>query len=150
MKGMAILLAMTIAGAGTGIETEIAVETETEAEVSYSDDDLWYMSHTVQAEAGYCEREMQEGVASVIMNRVNSGLFPNTVQEVILQPGQYSTASYLSTQEPTEQVIDVCIDILENGSKYPETVLYQANFVQGSGVYKSLSTSYSTMYFCYQ
>lgn len=150
MKGLAILLAMTIAGAGAGIETEIAVETETEAEVSYSDDDLWYMSHTVQAEAGYCEREMQEGVASVIMNRVNSDLFPNSVMECILQPGQYSTASYLSTQEPTEQVIDVCIDILENGSKYPETVLYQANFVQGSGVYKSLSTSYSTMYFCYQ
>lgn len=142
MKLAAVLLAVTLAGMGT-------VETETEMQ-AYTEEDLWYMSHTVQAEAGYCEREMQEGVASVIMNRVNSDLFPNSVMECILQPGQYSTASYLSTQEPTEQVIDVCIDILENGSKFPENVLYQANFPQGSGTYKTLSTSYSTMFFCFQ
>lgn len=142
MKLAAVLLAVTLAGMGT-------VETETEMQ-AYTEEDLWYMSHTVQAEAGYCEREMQEGVASVIMNRVNSDLFPDSVMECILQPGQYSTASYLSTQEPTEQVIDVCIDILENGSKFPENVLYQANFPQGSGTYKTLSTSYSTMYFCFQ
>ena len=142
MKLAAVLLAVTLAGMGT-------VETETEMQ-AYTEEDLWYMSHTVQAEAGYCEREMQEGVASVIMNRVNSDLFPDSVMECILQPGQYSTASYLSTQEPTEQVIDVCIDILENGSKFPENVLYQANFPQGSGTYKTLSTSYSTMFFCFQ
>ena len=136
---MILFLAIVLAGFGA-----------TKTEAAYSEDDLWYMSHTVQAEAGYCEREMQEGVASVIANRVASDLFPNTVQEVILQPGQYSTASYLASQEPTEQVIDVCIDILENGSKYPADVLYQANFPQGSAVYKTLSTSYSTMYFCYQ
>ena len=142
MKLAAVLLAVTLAGMGT-------VETETEMQ-SYTEEDLWYMSHTVQAEAGYCEREMQEGVASVIMNRVNSDLFPDSVMECILQPGQYATASYLSSHEPTEQVIDVCIDILENGSKFPENVLYQANFPQGSGTYKTLSTSYSTMFFCFQ
>lgn len=142
MKLAAVLLAVTLAGMGT-------VETETEMQ-SYTDEDLWYMSHTVQAEAGYCEREMQEGVASVIMNRVNSDLFPNSVMECILQPGQYATASYLSSQEPTEQVIDVCIDILENGSKFPENVLYQANYPLGSGVYKTLYTSYSVMYFSFQ
>ena len=142
MKLAAVLLAVTLAGMGT-------VETETEMQ-AYTEEDLWYMSHTVQAEAGYCEREMQEGVASVIMNRVNSDLFPDSVMECILQPGQYATASYLSSQEPTEQVIDVCIDILENGSKFPENVLYQANFPQGSGTYKTLSTSYSTMFFCFQ
>ena len=139
MNPMILFLAIVLAGFGA-----------TKTEAAYTEDDLWYMSHTVQAEAGYCEREMQEGVASVIANRVASDLFPNTVQEVILQPGQYSTASYLASQEPTEQVIDVCIDILENGSKYPADVLYQANFPQGSGIYKTLSTSYSVMYFCYQ
>ena len=141
MKLAAVLLAVTLAGMGTA-------ETETEMQ-AYTEEDLWYMSHTVQAEAGYCEREMQEGVASVIMNRVNSDLFPDSVMECILQPGQYSTASYLSTQEPTEQVIDVCIDILENGSKFPPEVVWQANFPQGNGIYQTLSTSYSTMYFCY-
>lgn len=148
MKGMAILLALSLAGAGT-IETETETY-ETETEASYTEEDLWYLSRVIQAESGYCEREMQEGVGSVVINRKNSDLFPNTIPEVIQQPGQYSTLGWLSSQEPTEQVIEVAVDLLENGSKFPANVLYQANFVQGSGVYKTLSTSYSTMYFCYQ
>ena len=48
-----------------------------------------------------------------------------------------------------DEVIDVAIDLLENGSKFPVEVVWQANFVQGKGIYKTLSTSYSTMYFCY-
>jgi hypothetical protein len=136
-----MLLAATLAGAGT-------IETETER--SYSDEDIWYLSRVIQAESGYCQREMMEGVGSVVLNRVESDLFPNTVREVIEQPGQYSTLSWLSSQAPTDEVMEVTVDLLENGSKYPEDVLYQANFVQGSGVYKTLSTSYSTMYFCYQ
>lgn len=141
MKIPIMLLAATLAGAGT-------IETETER--FYSDEDVWYLSRVIQAESGYCQREMMEGVGSVVLNRVESDLFPNTVKEVIEQPGQYSTLSWLSSQVPTDEVMDVTISLLENGSIYPEDVLYQANFVQGSGVYKTLSTSYSTMYFCYQ
>lgn len=142
MKLALILLAATLAGAGT-------VETETEIQ-TYSDDDVWYLSRVIQAESGYCQREMMEGVGSVVINRKNSDLFPNTIREVIEQPGQYSTLSWLSSQVPTDEVMEVTYDLLENGSKFPENVLYQANFRQGSGVYKTLSTSYSTMYFCFQ
>lgn len=123
---------------------------ETETEASYTDEDVWYLSRVIQAESGYCEKEMQEGVGSVVINRRDSELFPNTIPEVIQQPGQYSTLSWLESQEPTKQVMEVTIDLLENGSKYPADVLYQANFPQGSGIYKTLSTSYSTMYFCFQ
>ena len=123
---------------------------ETETEASYTDEDVWYLSRVIQAESGYCEKEMQEGVGSVVINRRDSELFPNTIPEVIQQPGQYSTLSWLESQEPTKQVMEVTIDLLENGSKYPADVLYQANFPQGSGVYKTLSTNYSTMYFCFQ
>ena len=112
------------------------------------DNDLWYLSHVIQAEAGYCSTEMMEGVGSVVLNRVEDDRFPNTIPEVIEQPGQYSTASYLASQEPTEEVLRVAKDLLKNGSKLPGDVIYQANFSQGTGTYKTLSTSYSTMYFC--
>ena len=147
MKLAMVILAATLAGAGT-VETE--TEIETEAEVTYSDDDVWYLSRVIQAESGYCQREMMEGVGSVVVNRKNSDLFPNSIREVVEQPGQYSTLSWLSSQVPTDEVMEVTYDLLENGSKFPENVLYQANFRQGSGVYKTLSTSYSTMYFCFQ
>ena len=112
------------------------------------DNDLWYLSRVIQAESGYCSQEMQEGVGSVVLNRVASDRFPNTIPEVVEQPGQYSTAAYLASQEPTQEAINVAVDLLENGSKFPEDVVWQANFVQGSYIYKSLSTSYSVMYFC--
>ena len=141
MRLAAILLAVTLAGAGT-------IETETEMQ-SYSDDDLWYLSRVIQAESGYCSKEMMEGVGSVVLNRVADDRFPGTIREVIEQPGQYSTLSWLSSQVPTEDCMEVTIDLLENGSKFPPEVIYQANYPLGTSIYKTLSTSYSTMYFCY-
>lgn len=135
-----IILAATLAGAGI----------ETESECTYTDEDVWYLSRVIQAESGYCQTEMMEGVGSVVLNRVESDLFPDSIREVIEQPGQYSTLSWLSQQTPTDEVMEVTYDLLDNGSKYPDDVIYQANFVQGSGIYKTLSTSYSTMYFCYK
>ena len=135
-----IILAATLAGAGI----------ETEPEHTYTDEDVWYLSRVIQAESGYCQTEMMEGVGSVVLNRVESDLFPDSIREVIEQPGQYSTLSWLSQQTPTDEVMEVTYDLLDNGSKYPDDVIYQANFVQGSGIYKTLSTSYSTMYFCYK
>lgn len=132
-------------------ETEID-ETETEAQpMEYTEEDLYVLSHIIQCEAGYCEREMMEGVGSVVLNRVADERFPNTITEVVNQPGQYRpvTDGIFTSAQPTELVMEVSIDLLEWGSKFPPEVVYQANFPQGSGTYLTLSTSYSTMYFCY-
>lgn len=133
----AILLVVTLAGAGT-------VETE----APYTEEDFWYLSHVIQAESGYCEKAMMEGVGSVVINRVNDDRFPDTIREVIEQPGQYSTLSWLESQIPTDEVLEVTEDLLLNGSKFPTDVVWQANFPQGTEIYKTISTSYSTMYFC--
>ena len=112
------------------------------------DNDLWYLSRVIQSESGYCSQQMQEYVGSVVLNRVNDDRFPDTIPEVIEEPGQYSTSSFLASQEPTQEAINVAVDLLENGSKLPVDVIYQANFPLGSYTYMTLSTSYSTMYFC--
>ena len=131
-------------------ETEIE-ETESETEQPYSDSDFYELSHLIQAEAGYCEWDMMIGVGSVVLNRVASDKFPNTVYDVIHQdnPLQYATVYWLDSQVPTEQALEVTDYLLRNGSEYPADVLYQGNVLQGTGIYKTLSTSYSTMYFCY-
>ena len=123
---------------------------ETETERPYSDDDFYEMSHVIQAEAGYCSWEMMVGVGSVVMNRVKSDKFPNTVYEVIHQSGQYSCVRNGSfNDEPTQGAKDAADYVLRTGGDYPADVLYQANFPQGMATYLTLSTSYSTMYFCY-
>ena len=135
-------------------ETEYTDETESETEAvpnTYTDDDLYVLSHIIQCEAGYCERAMMEGVGSVVLNRVADPRFPNTIYEVVNQPGQYRpvTDGIFTSAQPTDLVMEVSIDLLEWGSKFPPEVVWQANFPQGSGTYLTLSTSYSTMYFCY-
>lgn len=75
-------------------ETEMETETETELEpMEYTPDELYTLSHIIQAEAGYCQREMMEGVGSVVLNRVADDRFPDTIEDVIHQPGQYEPVS---------------------------------------------------------
>jgi len=136
----------------TELETETEAETETELEpMAYTEGELYALSHIISAEADYCQREMMEGVGSVVLNRVADDRFPDTIEDVIHQPGQYEPVSngiYDSVQ-PSEMAMEVAIELLKHGSKFPPEVVYQANFPQGNGTYLTLSTSYSTMFFCY-
>ena len=132
-------------------ETEYTTEeTESEYVQTYTDEDLEVLTRIISAEAGNCSWEMMEGVGSVVINRVASPKFPNTIYEVVFQQGQYSpTINGAYWNEPTDGAKEVAKYLLENGSCAPSDVLYQANFPQGTGTWKTLSTSYSTMYFCY-
>ena len=59
-------------------------------EQNYTDADLRLVSSIIWAEAGnQCIAGMQ-AVGIVVMNRVQSDLFPNSVSEVIYQPNQFS------------------------------------------------------------
>ena len=141
-----ILLAATLAGAGS---------VETEAEKPYTDEDLYILSHIISAEAGNCGRDMMIGVGSVVLNRVKSDDFPDTIYEVVfqrepsLQYGPIEDGSYY--KEPTPEAVDVAEMLLEEGSQYPEDVIYQSNKILGE-VYKELDPPPgigSRMYFCY-
>lgn len=115
---------------------------------TYTDEDFWYLSHVIAAECGadWCKDETLFYVGSVVLNRVESDVFPNTIKEVVLSPGQYAPAAYLSNYEPSERVIEVTTELLEQGSVLPAEVVYHANFTQGSGVH----VVSDTIYFCYR
>ena len=57
--------------------------------ISYSDADLKLMAAIIQAEAGGESYAGQLAVGTVIMNRVKSSLFPNTLSGVIYQTNQF-------------------------------------------------------------
>lgn len=141
-----ILLAVTLAGAGT---------METETELSYSEDDLFVLSHIISAEAGNCGEEMLIGCGSVVLNRVASDKFPNTIEEVVFQTEpslQYSpTVNGTYWNEPTEDAVRVAKMLLEEGSQYPPDVIYQSNAILGE-IYTWLDPPPGIgkrMYFCY-
>ncbi len=61
--------------------------------VSASADELTLLVALIQAEAGNQPYEGQVAVGAVVMNRVRSGAYPNSIQAVISAPGQFGPAA---------------------------------------------------------
>lgn len=145
MNFIPIMLAVALAGAGT---------VETETEMSYTDEDLYVLSHIISAEAGNCQEEMMLYVGSVVLNRVEDDRFPNTIYDVVFQTepslqyrpienGEYE-------KEPTEGALEAAKKLLEEGSVLPADVIYQSNDIIGE-YYTHLDPPPgigSRMYFC--
>ena len=92
--------AETTASADTGAESAASESTDTEpaasssgssAYGSYSDLDL--LAAIIWCEAGNQPYDGMVAVGQVVMNRVASSSFPNTISEVLNQPGQFTPAS---------------------------------------------------------
>lgn len=119
-----------------------------------SEQDVDLLARLIQAEAGasWMPDELQLMVGNVVLNRVDSPEFPDTLRDVIYQPGQYSPAMSGSIDRPaSERATQNARKLLEGYRLLPPDVVFQANFKQGSGVYHSVYDEYlgSTTYFCY-
>ena len=111
-----------------------------------SSTDVYNLSHLLCGEAEGCSRDMKVSVGSVVLNRVMDERFPDTIEEVIFQSGQYScTWDGNFYREPSEETIEVATELLEKGSQIDSSVVWQAEFPQGNGVYDVIGN----MYFCY-
>lgn len=118
-------------------------------EISVDEYELSLMAHLLMGECGasYTEDEMLYLTGTVILNRVESEYFPDTIEEVIYQKGQYACVDITTSgfyKEPTERCWKIAEELLLNGYEAPANVLYQAEFTQGK-VYKKIQN----MYFCY-
>lgn len=117
---------------------------------NYTEDDLYWLSKAIAQELGsdWVPDWAQQWVASVVLNRVNHPSFPDTIYDVLHQPGQY--CGFYAT--PTEQNIANARYVLENGSVLPENVVFQSLCTQGSGIHGTYYDPYmnNTTYFCYQ
>ena len=122
-----------------------------QAEATYTEDDLYVLSHIISAEAGNCSEDMMLSVGSVVLNRVADDRFPDTISEVVFQEGQYApTWDGAYYNEPTEAAKKVAKRLLEEGSQIDGSVVFQAEFPQGNGVYDTIESPWGTvMYFCF-
>lgn len=113
---------------------------------SYSDYDLYVLSHVIYGEASGCSWDMLIAVGSVVLNRVNDSRYPSTIADVVFQDGQYSCQSGGEFYRGTDDACtEAAIYLLEYGSQLPSYVVYQSQFVQGEGIYMTIGNTY----FCY-
>ena len=74
-------------------EEEKAKRTKNLGAISASTDEVTLLAALIQAESGNQPYEGQLAVGAVVMNRVRSGGYPNSIQGVIAQPGQFGPAA---------------------------------------------------------
>ena len=77
----------------TANKTQTTTGTATNIPAGYSDSDIKLMANAVHGEARGEPYEGQVAVAAVILNRVQSSSFPNTVSGVIFQPGAFTAVA---------------------------------------------------------
>lgn len=121
--------------------------TSKEPDVTSDNPEVQLLARLVNAEAGGASKQTQIAVASVVLNRVNSDKYPDTISEVIYQSGQYTPAhNGAIDRTPTEESVESALYVYKNGSQIPSNVLYQSKFIQGSGIWAQLDGDY----FCYE
>lgn len=98
------------------------------AAISYSEEDYQVLLRIVQAEAGICDEKGKILVANVILNRVQSDEFPDTIKKVVYQKSQFQPVSNgtINTCKVTRETID-CVNRALSGEDYSEGALYFMN-----------------------
>ncbi len=124
-------------------------------EAIFTFEDLYLLSKIIYAEAGssWLSVEWKMSVGEVLLNRVNSPEFPNTVAEVVYQPMQYYNVNspYFRDLMPDELSVELAVRLL-NGERVlnDNSVVFQANFPQGSATHTMYTDELlGNTYFCH-
>ena len=121
----------------------------------WTEDDLHMLAAVIYYEAGSdeCTDRHQQLVGQVVVNRMYSTEFPNTIYDVIAQPMQYSSYNMVINNIGTDVIPQRCYDnalaVLNNDVDCPSDIVWQAGFIQGE-IYEIYYTTYSTTYFCHR
>ena len=93
-----------------------------------SDDDYQVLLRIVQAEAGVCDEKGKILVANVVLNRVKSQEFPDSVRSVVYEPSQFSPVSdgSINSVKVTEETKE-CVNRALEGEDYSDGALYFMN-----------------------
>lgn len=119
-------------------------------------DELHLLARVIWFEAGsdWLSQEWRIKVGEVLMNRVASPEFPNTLEECVYQKRQYqmaNTEEFRSMKAVSEKCVRAAAQLLSGHRIINDpTVVYQANHRLGGGVYEKMYDEYlGTTYLCY-
>jgi N-acetylmuramoyl-L-alanine amidase len=96
---------------------------------NYSKHEIDLLARLVRAEAQTEPFEGKIAVACVVLNRVESSLFPDTIKEVIYEPGQFQPVSNGEIHEPADEdsIAAVKEALTEKRNIVPESTLFFYN-----------------------
>lgn len=118
------------------------------SKTSYSQDDLYWLARIIEAEAGAEPYNGKVAVGNVILNRVKSNEFPNTIYGVIFEyygsiPQFSPVADGTIYNTPSEESINAAKDAL-NGAKPVGNSTYFFNPAKAAGSWIVKNKTYVT------
>ena len=109
----------------------------------YNEYNILLLAQLLEAENGSGTDEMIYLTGVIVLKRLQSEDFPSTLKEVVYQKGQYSTAHKLAKIKPSDRCMEIAEELLIYGAdEYPDNLIYQSMFPQGSKVFKVINDEY--------
>ena len=117
-------------------------------------DDLVLLAQVIHTEAGsaWLPDEWRMAVGEVVLNRVASPEFPDTLEEVVFQPGQYSAADrdWFEVLIPFRPCLEAALRLLGGERVIGDaSVVFQSGGLQGGVALELYDSVYGSAYFCY-
>lgn len=105
-----------------------------------------------EAPPEWCEWDHSVAVGVVVLNRVASPLFPNTVREVVAAPGQYLRSYTYDFADTSRIAYEAAAAALDGAHDVPEDCYWQDTHVQGAAIWRAFTVDTgwyrSTTYIC--
>lgn len=134
MSLLAMILGAMLNSAGSGLADA----------VDGMEDDFTLLAKCVEAEAGSQDLTGKRLVAGVILNRVESSTFPDTIEGVITQDRQFMVyPAAMSKTTPSDETIKACLMELE------ERTDTEIMYFTSSGYISEPAYKYGSHYFSY-
>ena len=115
-------------------------------------DELYLLARVIDCEAGsdWLTDDFRLCVGGVVLNRVASPEFPDTLQEVIYQRGQYNVVNTprFASLAPRRACVDAAMRLLQGERRMVPAVVFQSDSLQGELFTMYADRRLGNTYFC--
>ena len=134
-----------------GETNSVTIDTATkqliqDGESFYNSHEIYWLSRIIYAEANGQPFDGMIGVGNVVLNRVASGRFPNTVEGVVFEPGQFTPVDNGTIyNNPSSQAVRAAQLCLEGVNTVGNSLFFLNPSIADASWFNSALTYYTTI-----
>ena len=121
-------------------------------QIKISFDDLYLLAKLICAEAGsdWLSDDFRLCVGEVVLNRVESPEFPDSISDVVYQKGQSASAgtAAFASLVPSQACVDAALRLMQGERKMAPSVVFQSDHEQGEIFSMYTDRRLGTTFFC--
>jgi len=109
------------------------------------------LAKIIKAEVGYdyTAEEVLLMTGQVVLNRMKSPAFPDTIEDILYQEGQYGCSENIHEYQPDERILKIVDDLLAGRRILPEEIVFQSEYENNGIVYAQFQFHDMIMYYSY-